>query len=76
LIKYGILDQLLSDWFTKSFLPPITRDVVMGGTITEEQDIAYAQYLYLVYSQSDTLYDSIPNTPRPSTNPNFVSTTT
>jgi hypothetical protein len=75
LIKDGILDQLLVDWFTKSLLPPISHDVAMGGTITEEQYISHAQYLDLVYSQSDTLYDLIPNAPRPSTNPTFVSTT-
>ena len=36
LIKAPILDQLLADWFTKSLLPPIARDVAMGGAITEE----------------------------------------
>jgi len=76
LIKDGIPDQLLADWFTKSLLPHIARDVAMGGTVTKEQDISCAQYLDLVYSQSDTLYDSIPNAPRPSTHPNPVSTTT
>jgi hypothetical protein len=38
----------------------------MGGTITKEQAISRAQYLDLVYSQSGTLYDLIPNAPRPS----------
>jgi hypothetical protein len=27
------------DWFTKSLLPPITRDVSMGNVVTEEQAI-------------------------------------
>ena len=36
LIKAPILDQLLADWFTKSLLPPIARDVAMGVTVTEE----------------------------------------
>ena len=35
LIKAPIPDQLLADWFTKSLLPPITRDVAMGGAVTE-----------------------------------------
>lgn len=35
----------------------------MGGAITEEQAIAHAQYLDLVYSQYGTLYDLIPNAP-------------
>ena len=39
----------------------------MGGAITEEQSISRAQYLDLVYSQSETLYDLIPQAPCPST---------
>ena len=69
LIKALILDQLLADWFTKSLFPPIARDVAMGGAITEEQPISRAQYLDLVYSQSGTLYDLIPQAPHPSTDP-------
>ena len=61
LIKATIPDQLLSDWFTKSLLPPIAHDVAMGGAVTEEQAISHAQYLDLVYSQSGTLYDLIPH---------------
>jgi hypothetical protein len=41
----------------------------MGGVITEEHAIICAQYLDLVYSQTNTLYDLIPDAPRPSTNP-------
>ena len=69
LINAPILDQLLDDWFTKSLLPPIAWDVAMGGVVIEEQAIIRAQYLDLVYSQSGTLYDLIPQAPRPSTNP-------
>ena len=50
LIKAPIPDQLLTDWFTKSLLPPIARYVFMGGAITEDQAIIHAQYLELVYS--------------------------
>ena len=67
--KAPIPDQILTDWFTKSLLPPIARHVAMGGAITEEQVIARAQYLDLVYSHSSTLYDLIPNAPRPSIDP-------
>ena len=41
----------------------------MGGVVTEEQAISWAQYLDLEYSQSGTLYDLIPQAPRPSTDP-------
>ena len=50
LIKAPIPDQLLDDYFTKYFFPPIAQYVAMGGAITEEQDISRAQYLDLVYS--------------------------
>ena len=69
LIKAPILDQILDDWFMKSLLPPISRDVAMGGAVTEEQVISHTQYMDLVYSQSRTLYDLIPQAPHPSTNP-------
>ena len=69
LIKAPIPDQLLADWFTKSLLPPISRDVSMGGVVTEERSISCTQYLDLVYSQSSTLSDLIPHAPRPTTNP-------
>ena len=41
----------------------------MGGAVTEEKAICQAQYLDLVYSQSRTLYDLIPQAPHPSTEP-------
>ena len=47
----------------------IARDVAMGGAITEEQAISRSQYLDLVYSQSETLYELIPQSPCPSTDP-------
>jgi hypothetical protein len=69
MIKSIIPDILLAEWFTKSLLPPITHDVAMGGVVTEEQNIARAQYLDLVYSQSGTLYDLLPNVTRANTDP-------
>jgi hypothetical protein len=50
MIKEIIPDQLLVEWFTKSLLPSIARDVAMGGLVIEEEAIARAQYLDLVYS--------------------------
>jgi hypothetical protein len=67
LIKLELPDQLLAEWFTKSFLNDIDRDIAMGGVVTEEQAISRAQYLDLVYSQMGTLYDLLPDAPRPST---------
>ena len=64
LIKFWIPDQRLTNWFTTSFVGPIARDIAMGACVTEEKAIACAQYLDLVYSQSNTLYDYFPDAPR------------
>ena len=65
MVKTYVPDQLLAKWFIKSLLPSITEDVAKGGVITEEQVIARVQYLDLIYTQSSTLYDKIPDAPRP-----------
>jgi hypothetical protein len=67
LIKLDLPDQLLAEWFMKSFVNKISRDISMGGVVTEEQAISRTQYLDLVYSQTCTLYDFLPDAPRPST---------
>jgi hypothetical protein len=69
LIKVPLLDQLLAEWFTKSLIGPIARDVSMGGVIIKYHVISHAQYLDLVYSQMKILYDLILDAPCPSTNP-------
>jgi hypothetical protein len=65
LIKLELPDQLLAEWFTKSFVNKIGKDISMGGVVTEEQAISRAQYLDLVYLQTRTLYDLLPDLPRP-----------
>jgi hypothetical protein len=67
LIKLELPDQLLAEWFTKSFVNEIGKDIAMGGVVTEEQAISRAQYLDLVYSQTGTLYNLLPELPRPGT---------
>lgn len=42
LIKFKITDVLLTEWFTKSFIALISRDIAMGGCITKKQAIAHA----------------------------------
>jgi len=65
LIKFKIIDHLLTEWFTKSFVNKISEDIAMGRCVTEEQAITCAQYLDLVYSQSNRLYNVLPDAPRP-----------
>jgi hypothetical protein len=45
----------------------IGKDIAMGGVVTEEKAISHAQYLDLVYSQTRTLYDFLPELPHPGT---------
>ena len=66
MVKALIPDALLADWFTKLLLPKISCDVAMSEAVTEEDVIRRDQHLDLIYSQSGTLYDIIPNAPRPS----------
>jgi hypothetical protein len=63
------------EWFIKSLLPQITRDVAMGGVVTEEEAIARAQYLDLVYSKYGTLYELIPNSTHATNDPSKPSST-
>lgn len=46
----------------------------MGGVVTEEKDIACDQYLDLVYSHLENLYDLIPHAPHPTTDPSQPTT--
>ena len=61
MVKTFVPDQLLVEWFIKSLLPSITKDVAKGGIITKEKFIAHEQYLDLIYTQSGMLYEKIPN---------------
>ena len=63
-MKVYIPDQILAEWFVKSLLPKITEDVAKAGVVTEEKVIAQAQYLDLVYTQSGTLHEKIPDLPK------------
>jgi hypothetical protein len=65
LIKLELPDHLLAEWFTKSFVNEIGKDIAMGSVVTKEQAISHAQYLDLVYSQMGILYDLLPELPRP-----------
>jgi hypothetical protein len=55
------------EWFTKSLLPTISKDVAMVGVDTKEKAILHAQHLDFIYSQYGTLYVIIVHAPRPST---------
>lgn len=50
LVKAPLPDYLLADWFCKSLLPQIAKDVALGRAVAEDQSIHCAQHLDLIYS--------------------------
>lgn len=46
-------------------LSSITKDVAKGSVVTEEKVSAPSQYLDLIYTQSGTPYEKIPNVSQP-----------
>jgi hypothetical protein len=76
LIKLNLPDELLAEWFMKSFVNDISKDISMGGVVTEEHVISRAQYLDLVYSQMGMIYDLFPDAPHPSTTTTSTTPTT
>ena len=69
LIKAFIPPKFLLEWFLKSLLPYIAKDVSTSGVQNEEQAIVRAQELDLIYAQSGLLYEIIPNAPLSSFDP-------
>ena len=61
MIRAEIIEKLLANAFVKSLLPIIAKDVAFSGAVIKEQVILKAQQLGLVYSQSQILYQIIPN---------------
>ena len=61
MIMSKILDELLVDWFIKSFFPYIAKDVDLLRVTTKEQMIIRDQKLDLFYSQTQFIYDIFPN---------------
>jgi len=63
MVKTYVPNYLLVECFIKSLFPSITEDVAKGVVVTEEEVIARAQYLDLIYTQSSMLYGEIPHAP-------------
>ena len=64
-LKATIPPEFLLEWFLKSLLPYISKDVSTLGVTNEEEAILKAQQLDLIYSQSGILYEIISEAPRP-----------
>jgi hypothetical protein len=64
LIKVPIPPAFLLEWFLKSLVLQLSKDIVTSGVFTEEDAIMRAQQFDLIYSQSGLLYTILPNAPR------------
>ena len=63
LIKAPVLNNLLPNWFFKSLLPTLAKEICLSSAVTEDQSIRRAQHLDLIYSQPRTLHDLLPHAP-------------
>jgi hypothetical protein len=63
LIKVPVPPAFLLEWFLKSLVPQLSKDVVTSGVFSKEDAIMRAQQLELIYSQSSLLYEILPDAP-------------
>ena len=63
LIKVPIPPTFLLEWFLKSLVPHLSKDVATSGVFSEEDAIYRAQQFELIYSQSNLLYNILPDAP-------------
>ena len=60
-------DRIFLDWFLKTLLPPIAKDVASERPQSKEEAILKTQQFDLIYAQSGYLYTIIPDAPRAGT---------
>jgi len=65
LIKVLVPPTFLLEWFLKSLVPQLSKDVAMSGVFLEEEAIMRAQQLELIYSQYSFIYEVLLDAPRP-----------
>ena len=63
LIKVPVPPAFLIEWFLKSLVPQLSKDVVTSGVFSKEDAIMRDQQLELIYSQSGLLYEILPDAP-------------
>ena len=63
LIKVPVPPTFLLEWFLKSLVPQLSKDVATSRIFSEEEAIMRAQQFELIYSQSGLLYTILPDAP-------------
>jgi hypothetical protein len=64
LIKVAVPPKFLLEWFLKSLVPQLSKDVATSGVFFEEDAIMRAQQFELIYSQSGLLYNILSDAPQ------------
>ena len=64
MIKVPVPPSFLLEWFLKSFVPQLSKDVATSGVFSEEEALMRSQQLELIYSQSGLLYEVFPYVPQ------------
>jgi hypothetical protein len=64
LIKVPVPPAFLLEWFLKSLVPQLSKDVATSGVFSEEEAIMRAQQFELIYSQYGLLYQILPDASR------------
>jgi hypothetical protein len=63
LIKVPVPPAFLLEWFLKSLVPQLSKDVMTSRVLSKEDTIMRAQQLELIYSQFGLLYEILPDAP-------------
>ena len=63
LIKVPVPPAFLLEWFLKSLVPQLSKDVAISGVFSKEYAIMRAQQFELIYSQSGLLYTILLDAP-------------
>ena len=66
LCKIQLDDRIFLDWFLKTLLPPISKDVAFECPHSEEEAILKSQLFDLIHAQPGYLYTVIPDAPHAS----------
>jgi hypothetical protein len=64
LIKVPVPPTFLLEWFLKSLVPQLSKDIATSGVFSEEDAIMRAQQFELIYSQYVLLYNILPDAPQ------------
>jgi hypothetical protein len=61
MIKVPVPPEFLLEWFRKSLVLQLSKDVATSEVFSEEDTIMRVQQLELIYSQSGLLYEIFPD---------------